>query len=608
MDNTFNVTIPIEKAQSAGGKWIIHGIASDASLDMQNEITDPGGIVSLPYLQKWGKLNDDHKLPYLGEITKARVVQKSDLVKSGVLKAVPADQLKDKCLYVVCELYKGVQRAREYWDMLKSGARLGFSIQGSVLEKSSDNAVTINKRCFINQIALTGQPVNPNVWAAIKKSHSQDTILNDIAKAMTTGDSVIQPGETGSVGMMRCQSLEGAKKRKRKGLKMKKSFGGLSVREVVDQARAILNKKRGKTNDGAGSVWVSDEDVFDDFLVVSNNGAAYKYPFTVLNAKVQLGKPALVIKQWVDVTEKSLSKEALMPELVLDTPARIVKAWNDFLDPESDLRKSGADMTAIAEQIREASKVRGLEWAIDQDRDGHTTFCKSLSESDIQVLDALSEAGDDEFAEVIEKAIPPVEDEDDDEDDEDESEDGEEDEDDDDEEEEESDDDEDTRKPVKKSLAELMSESSAGEALELSPFLSEFADTVSKSLSELTDRVESIANTDEIVSQTTEAIVKSLNPLFEQVDALRTDIEILGGMPRTAKSMQPGSSVMIAEKTFGTAAQAAPLNKSHATEVLSEAVAQQLLSSGDAAAFAAEVDAGSVNPDIIKSLEARLRR
>lgn len=239
MEKSFQGIIPIVKAEPAkNGKMVIHGVACDSSLDLQGEITDPAGIAcSLGYLNEWGKLNADHSKKLVGDVVKAEILTKGELEHRGVLaKGVPQEDRNEKVLYVKGTLYQFVPEAVHFYDVLRSGGKLGFSVQGKVLDReqvvaksAGGRPVTINRKCFINQIAVTGQPVNPGVWASIAKSLGakpgmvgHNYILRELQKgieaAITTGSNPVLPGDSGA-GVLREQSLEGSKgskKRRRK--------------------------------------------------------------------------------------------------------------------------------------------------------------------------------------------------------------------------------------------------------------------------------------------------------------------------------------------------------------------------------------------------------
>lgn len=165
-EQTFNFFVPAQAvivkggeggADKTGKRWI-QGIASTDARDLQGEVVNQQGI-DFSYFLKHGFFNDDHKPGpehKLGEPTEVK------LTKNG--------------LWVKGFLFNGAhqKKSQEYWDLMKeleasgSNRKVGFSIQGKVVRK---NGNTIEK-CWIQDIAITTQPVNTTTWAEIAKSLS----------------------------------------------------------------------------------------------------------------------------------------------------------------------------------------------------------------------------------------------------------------------------------------------------------------------------------------------------------------------------------------------------------------------------------------------------
>jgi len=174
---SFNIPLEIVKAErTSDGQMRIHGIASDESLDLQNEVVKASGLAeSLEYLKTWGKFNDDHKRIFLGDIDQAEITTRGALAAKG-LPCRP-DQVSTPCVYVAGYLFPKVARARHYWDVIQSGGRVGMSVQGRPLAapitvKSGDGQSEHRMwtKLFANQVALTVQPINTSTWVGIQKS------------------------------------------------------------------------------------------------------------------------------------------------------------------------------------------------------------------------------------------------------------------------------------------------------------------------------------------------------------------------------------------------------------------------------------------------------
>jgi hypothetical protein len=166
-EDTFTCFVPAkmivvkggEKGADKSGKRWIQGIASTDGRDLQGEIVQQGGI-DFTYFLKHGFFNDDHKPgpdAKVGQPTEAKLTKNGLWVKGFLFKN--ADPNKKS-------------KADEYWDLMndieasQSDRKVGFSIQGKVLRR---NGNTIEK-CWIQDIAITTQPVNTATWAEIAKS------------------------------------------------------------------------------------------------------------------------------------------------------------------------------------------------------------------------------------------------------------------------------------------------------------------------------------------------------------------------------------------------------------------------------------------------------
>lgn len=155
---------------------LICGMATlDDTIDLDQQLLQTSGVIdSLAYLEKFGKLNWNHGSDpddILGEITKA-VIRKA-LGKRG--------------LYIEVKLNSQQPKAVVAYNLLKGGARFGFSVQGVTLRlsKATHNGFPVEKidEAFVSQVALTGEPKNYNTFAQILKSLRPGAI----DKALTAG-------------------------------------------------------------------------------------------------------------------------------------------------------------------------------------------------------------------------------------------------------------------------------------------------------------------------------------------------------------------------------------------------------------------------------------
>lgn len=163
-EETFSCFVPAQMVLVKGGKqgadktgkrWI-QGIASTDGRDLQGEIVNQNGI-DFSYFLKHGFFNDDHQK---GPEHKVGQPTEAKLTKNG--------------LWVKGFLFKEHARADHYWELMRaleasgSDRKVGFSIQGKVLRKNGKHI----EKCWIQDIAITTQPVNTATWAEIAKSLS----------------------------------------------------------------------------------------------------------------------------------------------------------------------------------------------------------------------------------------------------------------------------------------------------------------------------------------------------------------------------------------------------------------------------------------------------
>ncbi len=431
-DQGFNLNIPIVKAGKAkNGQWWVHGVASDESLDLQGEVTLPSGIKpSLPYLRKWGKFNDNHGPVSVGDIVQAEVVTKGELADRGIIDGSGLSEMarKQEALYVAGPLFRHVPEARYYRNVLRSGGRLGLSIQGRAKKETwksqAGKPVTVNTTTFVNKVALTDEPVNPNTWAALAKSFGSSSVAKNlmraIAKALTTGHGIVAEGDTGGA-TLRKQSLEGARKRRRrrrskeaKGMEheftcmvsnVEKSLGGLSADDVRQRIQEALRPAAGNeavpVAESGG--WVNT--IYDDHAIVSKGGKYFSYPFKVSGGKVTLGEPVEVVQDWKPVADASEVKKAFVGEEDLDDPVKIAKAWAQVTNPEAIAEVDPDAVGEAMHAIRKAALSHGLGASLAASRGGVAVetdvIVKSLSETDMRTLATLEAYSDEDFATLV---------------------------------------------------------------------------------------------------------------------------------------------------------------------------------------------------------------
>lgn len=213
-----------EGEQPAGYK--IRGYCSTESVDRQDEIVVQKGLDFSEFIAH-GYFNDNHKQ---GTTDVVGIPSKAELHE-------------DRGWYTEGHLLRGYPPAEKIVVLAKALAntprRLGFSIEGKVLERGHDNRII---RAKVRNVAVTNCPVNTDcTWDIVSKAFaSADEIDENFEKrkALCAGN-----GNPGSVGgsALRKQSLEGATRKtklmshKRKGVQK----GMLSLEEGVALLRRI---------------------------------------------------------------------------------------------------------------------------------------------------------------------------------------------------------------------------------------------------------------------------------------------------------------------------------------------------------------------------------
>lgn len=191
-----------EKAGPDGQDWRIGGFVSTNDLDRQSETLLQEGLDFGSFL-KSGFFNDNHDQAtdaVLGYPTQASLRELGDGRKGW---------------YVEGYLLKGYDRSQRIWDLAKAlqkvDRKLGFSVEGSILERDPVNPKIVRK-AIVREVAITRCPINTS------------TALNVLAKSLSAGSSVGDPGVSAGEGFpLRVESLEGKTPLKRKRKRMVKS-------------------------------------------------------------------------------------------------------------------------------------------------------------------------------------------------------------------------------------------------------------------------------------------------------------------------------------------------------------------------------------------------
>lgn len=191
MSDKFKFVMPATLEKGEDGDWNIAGLASTDGLDQQGEKIIQKGIDLTPVDQKRGILNWDHKKG-----------------PENTIGTLDGYKRTDKGLFIKGRLFKNHSRAKavkEIMDSLSESdtGRMGLSVEGQILERDESNP-NIIKKCRINAVALTMNPVNAGTYADILKSMnaSEEIEINSVeenyvgeksdGEAMFTADQVMQ--------------------------------------------------------------------------------------------------------------------------------------------------------------------------------------------------------------------------------------------------------------------------------------------------------------------------------------------------------------------------------------------------------------------------------
>lgn len=166
MKNEFEFTMPATLSKSSDGKTWVQGIASTEDKDLQGEIVKAEGIV-LSYFLNSGFINDNHAKDTSGKIgvpTEAKITKNALWIKGYLLDTERAR--------AICELANALEKSG-------SNRKLAWSIEGKILERDKKDPNVVTK-CWLKDVALTAEPVNPHTYADFSKSISANVDLRDV--------------------------------------------------------------------------------------------------------------------------------------------------------------------------------------------------------------------------------------------------------------------------------------------------------------------------------------------------------------------------------------------------------------------------------------------
>lgn len=189
-EDTFSVYVPsgfeiIEKGGQSEAELEesrpIGGFCSTENLDRQDEVVVAKGLDFTEFVS-WGYFNDNHKQD-----------------TSAILGYPRVAKLHGDRWYTEGNIIKGYPPADKVWDLAKAlrksnaPRRLGFSIEGKVLERNEGNKIV---RAKVRNVAITNCPVNTDcTWDILAKAFASGSEVVDAQKkALVASHGMSQNG------------------------------------------------------------------------------------------------------------------------------------------------------------------------------------------------------------------------------------------------------------------------------------------------------------------------------------------------------------------------------------------------------------------------------
>ncbi len=180
--------LPIAKAvQAADGRLEVEGIASDESVDLENEIVKASGLVdTLRILEERGVIDWDHGR-IIGAIDKAAIIPVEEAIERfpELREWYGRDYAGRRVFYLhgwvdaplPDEDEPDNQDLLDARHTLKAGHRLGFSVSGGRLRRGQTQGpdgriYPSTEQAVLTRVALTPHPINLNTVARMAKSLS----------------------------------------------------------------------------------------------------------------------------------------------------------------------------------------------------------------------------------------------------------------------------------------------------------------------------------------------------------------------------------------------------------------------------------------------------
>lgn len=336
----FFVPIEIEKAKDKAGVDVmkISGIASTTDRDSDGEVLDPAGF-DLSYFLSNGFINWHHQSKdkpeaIIGEPTKAEIRPEGMYVE-GIL--YPESKLAKQ----VYELAKGLEKS--------SGTRrLGFSIEGKVIERDKLDERYV-KKAKITGLAVTPTPKNASTLVDIMKGNFNELDSED---AELTPENVANGGATFIIDIVKPNG----------------------DRVTVDKNYNIKVLSKGTDTTNAGKLSPADVDgKLKDLQSGSKNeekveGNSKKLPkFATLNKSI-------IFNELLKATENFETSKQIIKSINFNNMSKTVtleeiqKALSDIgVDVDTTVLKGAQD--EMADDDKKKSPIPGSEPDTDDDKE-----------------------------------------------------------------------------------------------------------------------------------------------------------------------------------------------------------------------------------------------
>lgn len=166
----FDFFLPIEKAENVDGKWILRGVISTSSRDVDGDIITANGLQSMA-----DQINKSQSVP----VVTSHNHEFTDEI--GTLKKAWLDDEKSQC-WVEAELDNDDPMAQRVAAKLAKGRKAGFSIGGNAT-KFNRNSVHWNvDGVSLRHVMITSRPKNSDTFALALRKALEELEKSDVSK------------------------------------------------------------------------------------------------------------------------------------------------------------------------------------------------------------------------------------------------------------------------------------------------------------------------------------------------------------------------------------------------------------------------------------------